>query len=344
MENKGKETKLCKHCQTEIPKNANFCPNCRKKQEGIGKWIIIGIAALAIIVSLASGNDESNDNIDYSKSTESTNISQEENKNDNQNNNKEDRESISFEEVVVVDNVECTIKITDINPDNMWGYTLNVQLENKSDDKTYMYSVESASINGIQSDPFFATEVAAGKKSKNEISFSDSDLEDNGVGDYTDIELTFRVYDSNDWEADDVARETIHIYPYGEDRAYNFVRESKETDNVIIENDYITVIVTGYEVDDIFGYTVNLFLINKTDKNVMFSVDEASVNGYMADPFYAEKVNAGKCAFSSMSWSDTVLEDNDIASVEEIEFNFRAYDVDRLSDDYFANEVIVLKP
>lgn len=41
--------------------------------------------------------------------------------------------------------------------------------------------------------------------------------------------------------------------------------------NVIIDNDYVTVIVTGYEDDEIWGYTANLFLLNKTDKTVMFS-------------------------------------------------------------------------
>ena len=29
------ETKVCKHCQTEIPKKAKVCPNCRKKQGGL---------------------------------------------------------------------------------------------------------------------------------------------------------------------------------------------------------------------------------------------------------------------------------------------------------------------
>ena len=163
-------------------------------------------------------------------------------------------------------------------------------------------------------------------------------------GAYTDIELTFKVYDSNDWSADPVGKETIHVYPYGEENAVAFVREAQATDNVIIDNDYVTVIVTGYEDDEIWGYTANLFLLNKTDKTVMFSVDDASVNGFMADPFYATSVSAGKCAFSSMAWSDTTLEENGITEVEEIEVLFRAYDADDFMGEDFANEVITLNP
>ena len=40
-----------------------------------------------------------------------------------------------FEEVVAIDNAECAVKITEIDPDNMWGYTLKAQLENKSTEK-----------------------------------------------------------------------------------------------------------------------------------------------------------------------------------------------------------------
>lgn len=251
---------------------------------------------------------------------------------------------IVFEEVVVVDNEECSIKITEIDPENMWGYTLKADLENKSSEKTYMFSVTNAFINGVKCDPMFASEVASGKKANEDISFSDSELQENGIGDYTDIEITFKVYDSNDWLADAVAEETVHIYPYGEDKASTFVRESQETDNVIVDNDYVTVIVTGYEEDEIWGYTVNLFLVNKTDKEVMFSVNEASVNGYMADPFYATSLMPGKCAFSSMSWSDTTFEENGITEVEEIEFILKAYDTNDIMTDAFVEETITLNP
>ena len=240
--------------------------------------------------------------------------------------------------------LECSIKITQIDPENLFGFTLKSQLENKSAEKTYMFSVESGAINGVECDPLFAVEIAAGKKSNNEINFLNDNLKKNEIGDYTDIELTFRVYDSNDWTAEPVAKETIHIYPYGEDRAVKFVRSPQPNDNVIIDNDSVTVIVTGYEEDKIWGYKVNLFLINKTDKNVMFGVNEASINGFMADPFYATTVSAGKCAFSSMSWTNRVLEDNGISAVEKIEFKFRIYDSDDWTLSDIVNETITLKP
>lgn len=53
MEN-TQETKLCKHCQTEIPKKAKVCPNCRKKQGGAGKWIAI-VAVVVLIFMLFGG-------------------------------------------------------------------------------------------------------------------------------------------------------------------------------------------------------------------------------------------------------------------------------------------------
>lgn len=57
MENQN-ETKLCKHCKTEIPKEAKVCPNCRKKQGGKLKWIII-IIVVIFVFALASGGKDS---------------------------------------------------------------------------------------------------------------------------------------------------------------------------------------------------------------------------------------------------------------------------------------------
>ncbi len=119
-------------------------------------------------------------------------------------------EEAAFEEITVVDNDECVIRITGLEPDSLFGYTVDAYFENKSSEKTYMFSVETASVNGVMSDPFFATEVAAGKKDNSDITFySMPDV----IEEVTDIEISFRVYDSDDWSAEDVVNETITVTP-----------------------------------------------------------------------------------------------------------------------------------
>lgn len=51
------QTKVCKHCKSEIPKKAKVCPQCRKKQGGIFKWILI-VVIVAAVIAVASGGDE----------------------------------------------------------------------------------------------------------------------------------------------------------------------------------------------------------------------------------------------------------------------------------------------
>lgn len=68
---KEKKTKVCKYCKSEIDAKAKICPNCRKKQGGKLKWIIIAIVVLAILGSLSDGGDDSSSN-SSSNSTKST--------------------------------------------------------------------------------------------------------------------------------------------------------------------------------------------------------------------------------------------------------------------------------
>ena len=82
------QTKLCKHCKTEIPKAAKVCPNCRKKQGGVLKWIVIVLIALAIIFAISGGsgddspkkveNNVANDSQPAVKDSETEEVQQEE--------------------------------------------------------------------------------------------------------------------------------------------------------------------------------------------------------------------------------------------------------------------------
>ncbi len=254
----------------------------------------------------------------------------------------EGKKTITFEQQTVIDNDNCAITITDIKADSSGNYTVNINLENKSSDVTYMFAVDEAYVNGVYNDPFFAKEVAPGKQSNSSLTFSS--MKNYGISEFTDIEILFRVYDSDDWMADNVVKETIHLYPYGEESVETYTRESQDSDIVLVDNDYVSAVIIGFEEDSIWGYTADLFLENKTDNTVMFSVDDCSINGYMADPFFAASVAAGRDRYSSMSWSNSTLEENGIENVTEIEFTFRAHDYDDYSAPDYVNETITVNP
>lgn len=60
MSKEKPQTKVCKHCKTEIPYDARVCPQCRKKQKGgILKWVLIIVIALFVIGSFAGGGEDS---------------------------------------------------------------------------------------------------------------------------------------------------------------------------------------------------------------------------------------------------------------------------------------------
>ncbi|MBR6473275.1 MAG: hypothetical protein IKS99_06105, partial [Firmicutes bacterium] len=146
---------------------------------------ILLIIAVVFMFSACGGSDESSASQSTDQNTEQAEEATDsgEAASESEAASEPEEEAPEFEEITVVDNDECTIKITGLDPDGFWGYTLDTYLENKSEDKTYMFSVISASVNGVESDPFFATEVAAGKKKNDSISFLDDSLKNNGVGD-----------------------------------------------------------------------------------------------------------------------------------------------------------------
>ena len=62
-------------------------------------------------------------------------------------------------------------------------------------------------------DPLFATTVSPGKVSFANMNWFSSTFEENGITSVEEIEMTIRVYDSEDWSADDIFEETVKLTP-----------------------------------------------------------------------------------------------------------------------------------
>jgi len=258
--------------------------------------------------------------------------------------NSSNKRPVTFQETLVVDNEVCTIKVTDVDPDNSMGFTISVYLENKTDKKLQFELIYSTT-NGVTNDPLWMSNVDAGKKANEEIyyySIADKDLT-TLIGDYTDIALTFQASDAEDYWADPLTQASVHIYPYGEDKATTFVRQSQSSDQVLIDNEHLTVIVTDYQKDDFYSLMVNLYIVNKTDSTIWIESNDTSVNGFMCDPYFMEIIYPNTGCFTEFYWTSDTLKDNKIDKIEEIEMTLVAQDHYNYSIK-FAEETVTLHP
>ena len=225
---------------------------------------------------------------------------------------------------VIVDNEDLYFAIKNVRADAALGYTWKAYVENRTD-KNLMFSFEKVSVNGVMCDPFWAEVINSGKKGNCEITWMRDALQKRGIDEVTQVDFTLNVYNDDDYTEAPLMHDPFTVCPLGEDKASETVRESADTDQVLVDNDSCSVIVTGFEPDNSWGFAMQVYLVNKTDKDLVFSANNTSVNGIMCDPFWADIVAAGKRSYATVLWDKNALAENEITEVKEISLPMIVY-------------------
>jgi outer membrane lipopolysaccharide assembly protein LptE/RlpB len=116
------------------------------------------------------------------------------------------------------------------------------------------------------------------------------------------------------------------------------------TESLLVDSEDCIVKVTGFDQNDLLGFSMKLFIENKEDENLMFSIRDASVNGFMIDPFWANEVAAGKKANETVTFLKSDLEKNGIETVEEITFTLVVYESDEITTEHLVEKTFTVKP
>ena len=96
---------------------------------------------------------------------------------------------------------DCGIRIIGktVDENSFWGTAILLYIENQSGNNVGI-SVDDLSINGFMFTPYFSTTVYDGKKCIDDITILSSELEENGIESIDEVELKFRVYNSDSYE------------------------------------------------------------------------------------------------------------------------------------------------
>lgn len=309
------------------------------------KKILALLLMLAMLLSLAAcGGDESNSDDDEDEDE----ISDKDRNDDDDEDEDDDRDlfdlkNLSFDGLTAIDNDVCKIEVTDLEYDEYLGYDFTISLENKTEGElTFTY--ESASAHGVQLNSLsLYSSVLAGEKVNENVQIKEPELEACGFYKLSAIEVTFVVENE---EYDEVARETVTLYPYGEDAAAeDFARAEQEDDFLLIDNEYITVIAYDHETDELYdAFVLKYYVINKTDAIIWFNIEDVWVNDCEFSAIDIEEIYPENAWFGELIVWDTELEENNVEKVEKIDFTVEVHTYDdRYEDnDQFAEEDISL--
>ncbi len=252
---------------------------------------------------------------------------------------------ITLKNEMLVDNELFSITAKSIDEDSEYGYTVYLLIENKSPDKTYTFNIQKGEVNGVEVNLYTVIFVNPQKKANTSVIIDD--LKEYGIEEYTDIELTVDVTEGKyTYDKPYVMSESVHIYPYGKENATEFVYEAKAGDQVLVDNEYVTVIYTGDNKENELGYSINLYIVNKTDKDITVSGDDMSINGYMAEAYYDQHISAGKISLSGIQWYGETFKENDMdeSKINDIEFSLDIYPEDDAEAEHFFNGMLKFAP
>ena len=102
--------------------------------------------------------------------------------------------------IVVMEDQGFKIVMKRVNSeDSFWGADVYVYIENNSEtDATFQ--VRDVSINGFMIDPIFSSDILAGKKAYDTLTFFESDLSENGIEAIDNMELSFHIFNASSWD------------------------------------------------------------------------------------------------------------------------------------------------
>lgn len=258
---------------------------------------------------LSSKEEDSSKSEDVSSSIEET--------------SKDQNEDVTITETVIVDQDGVVVTAKEISK-GIWGPELKVLIENNTD-KDLTFQVRNASVNGFMAETMISEDVAAGKRSNTEVTFSSKGLKACGIDTFANIELSFHIFTSDDWETYlDTAPITIET-----SASSDYIQEIDDSGKVLYDNNGIKIIGKSLSTDDsVFGPGLVLYIENNSNQNITVQARDTSVNGFMIDTSMSEDVLVGKKSITALTFFSSSLEENDITDIKTVETSFHVFDAE----------------
>mgnify|MGYP004506760485 CR=1 FL=1 len=236
-----------------------------------------------------------------------------------------DDKEVPLDNVVLYSANDVTITATSI----VYSYyddsvipEIKVTVENNTSNDLGI-SVDYCAINGVTMYGYISGDIAAGKKSNEELSISTDDFTLTGFDSIDNIKLQVSFYDSDTYDTliDDGVVQDINLSDSYTPFSISSVPGAVALDSSNGINAYYVGTTTGWDDTLVFVF----YIENTTDKTCVAESDDFSINDFMQDDYGYGYILPGTGTFMSIEANDDITSIDDVTNAS-IKFEVRDYD------------------
>lgn len=232
-------------------------------------------------------------------------------------------DAVTIEEAVLLDERGIKVTAKKIDFGGLFGPEVKLLIENNFGEAITVQA-RNVSVNGYMVDDMFSADVADGKKANDELTIMNSSLELCKIETIADIEFSFHVFTSDDWE-DILDSEQVQI----KTSAYNTYEYSYDDSGAILyDANGVKIVAKGWSKGDWLDTGVIVYIENSSDDLILVTTHDESINGFMIDGYLYTEVYPGKRAVDVIDFLQSDLEENEIGTVETVELYFSISDAE----------------
>ena len=230
-------------------------------------------------------------------------------------------QEVTISESIIFENDNYRATITGFDDSDGYNAKIKIHLENFTD-KNIALSANHFVVNGIYMWCDLYIKAAAGKNAKGSIEVRREDMEEFGI---TKI-ATMYTNDASFVDTDSYDTLDEFEFEVMTSIADDYVQAIDDSGSLVYSEDGIEIKYKGHRINDYGEFELMFYMKNDTDKDLIISCENVSVNDYTIYGDLLARCNAGSVCYASMDFYEDDLVENDIEKIETVSFTFEMYE------------------